>query len=194
MCHPAPAPWRRAAAGASRFDGDVAPSAGASSDARTRVQETSGGSAGIAARARFHNDIANVLGASRAAGAQRDGVDAVVAALPGLRNPKWYCFMNASVQALFALPGARSALRTARQGRPADRGGRRFAERGSAEQRSRRAPDFDALLVETSREMESSSGPRPAKLYALPRVFYDGRSKTQANYCRISWTSSELLS
>eukprot|EP00959_Pyramimonas_sp_CCMP1952_P022946 482186-Pyramimonas_sp.AAC.1 len=94
-------------------------------------------------------------------------------ALPGLRNPKWYCFMNAPLQALLALPKARLALRTLRRGSPADWAGWLFAERRSAQQRSGRAPDFDALLAQTLWEMECSVGPRPILLDAMPRVFYD---------------------
>ena len=80
--------------------------------------------------------------------------------------------MNASVQALFALWDVRMALRAVRRGRPADWAGWRFSERRSAEQQSRRAPHFDALLAQTLREMEWKGDLRPMNLHALPGVFY----------------------
>eukprot|EP00959_Pyramimonas_sp_CCMP1952_P263925 5519239-Pyramimonas_sp.AAC.1 len=52
--------------------------------------------------------------------------------------------MNAAVQALFAVPDARLALRTVRRGSPAD----------------------------TLWEMESNVGRMPVKLDVLPRAFY----------------------
>ena len=116
---------------------------------------------------------AQEVNASAGGEGQRTRVDAVMPALPGLRNPKWYCFMNAPLQALLALPEARQALGTVRRGSPADWAGWLFAERHSAEQRFGRAPDFDGLLAQTLWEMECSVGPRPILLDAMPRVFYD---------------------
>ena len=78
--------------------------------------------------------------------------DATLPALPGQLNPKRHCFMNASVQALFAAPDARG------QGAPAERGGWHFADRGGAWERSRREPNFDALLAQTLRDAELGTG------------------------------------
>ncbi|CAK0868048.1 unnamed protein product [Prorocentrum cordatum] len=100
-------------------------------------------------------------------------VDGALLTLPGLRNPRWYCFMNAPVQGLLAIYDVRAALRTVRRGTPEDWGGWRFSERNSAEQRSRASPDFDKLLAETLWEMENNRGRRPIRLEALPPVFYD---------------------
>ncbi|CAK0866693.1 unnamed protein product [Prorocentrum cordatum] len=94
-------------------------------------------------------------------------------ALPGPQNPRYYCFMNASAQALFAIPSVRAAARVARQRSPAEWGGRSFAERGDAAQRAGGEPDFDGLLAQTLVEMELGSSTRPIKLEAIPRVFYN---------------------
>ncbi|CAK0820232.1 unnamed protein product, partial [Prorocentrum cordatum] len=115
----------------------------------------------------------------KARGRQRDedglSDDAHVSltALPGLQNPKWHCFMSASAQALFAVPDARAAVRTAGGARSADWEWWRFAARGNVAQRSRRAPDFDGLLACTLRAMESRAGPKPMMLKAMERVFYN---------------------
>eukprot|EP00959_Pyramimonas_sp_CCMP1952_P081688 1706491-Pyramimonas_sp.AAC.2 len=113
------------------------------------------------------------VNASAGGEGQRTRVDAVMPVLPGLRNPQWYCFMNAPLQAFFALPAGRQALRTVPRGSPADWAGWHFAERHSAEQRSGRTPDFGRLLAQTMWEMECSGGSRPILLDAIPRVFYD---------------------
>ena len=104
--------------------------------------------------------------------------------LPALANPRNHCFMNASLQALLAIPEVRAAVESVPLGDTGARSEWRFADRGSAAQRARSEPDFDALLAQTLREMESGRREKAVALQTLPEAFYDGSQQDAGEFMR----------
>ena len=92
--------------------------------------------------------------------------------------------MNASLQALLAIPEVRAAVEAVPLGDTGARSEWRFADRGSAAQRARSEPDFDALLAQTLREMESGRREKAVALQTLPEAFYDGSQQDAGEFMR----------